>query len=110
MVRLALQRLRPQDTLHFPYSFPVLVLCGDADPMVSAKWCRQFVQDQLDHVAARNTHHDDAVHDTSIDTKEDDNAEPPSEVPWLEYRTVPGANHTTILSGSNLTLILESLQ
>ncbi|KAI2489174.1 hypothetical protein MHU86_25432 [Fragilaria crotonensis] len=110
MVRLALQRLRPQDTLHFPYSFPVLVLCGDADPMVSAKWCRQFVQDQLDHVAARNTHHDDAVHNTSIDTKEDDNAEPPSEVPWLEYRTVPGANHTTILSGSNLTLILESLQ
>ncbi|KAI2506842.1 Alpha beta hydrolase [Fragilaria crotonensis] len=110
MVRLALQRLRPQDTLHFPYSFPVLVLCGDADPVVSAKWCRQFVQDQLDHVAARNTHHDDAVHNTSIDTKEDDNAEPPSEVPWLEYRTVPGANHTTVLSGSNLTLILESLQ
>lgn len=110
MVRLALQRLRPQDALHFPYSFPVLVLCGDADPLVSAKWCSQFVQGQLDLVVARNTHNEDKVHDISSDTKDDDNTEPPSDVPWLEYRTVPGANHNSIMSGANLTLILESLR
>ncbi len=109
MVRLALQRLRPQDALHFPYSFPVLILCGDADPLVSAKWCSQFVQEQLDLVLARNTHRDDTVNNTSSDNNEADNAEPSSNVPWLEYRTVPGANHNSILSGANLTLILESL-
>ncbi|KAI2489172.1 Alpha beta hydrolase [Fragilaria crotonensis] len=110
MVRLALQRLRPQDALHFPYSFPVLVLCGDADPMVSVNRCRQFVQDQLDLVGARNTHQYGKVREASSDTKVDDNAEWTSDVPWLEYRTVTGANHISILSGANLTLILESFQ
>lgn len=111
MVRLALHRLRPEDVLHFPYSFPVLILCGDDDPLIPAKWGRQFVQEQMDLVNG-HSHHD--VSDTSNDTNNTDsmnidNHHYSHAVPWIEYRTVSGANHNSILGGPNLTLVLESL-
>ena len=106
MVRLALQRLRPEVALHFPYSFPVLLLCGDNDSLVSEKWGRQFVQEQLDQVLCAQHHRN--IHDT--DGKNADKTDNHSNVRWIEYRTVSGANHNSILSDANLTLVLESLR
>ena len=86
MVRLALRRIEPDEELLAPYPFPLLILCGDNDPLVSPKWCRHFVRDL---VKRRRDGEGDAAS--------------------IEYRTVPGANHNSILGGANLILVLESL-
>ncbi|KAI2506843.1 Alpha beta hydrolase [Fragilaria crotonensis] len=86
MVRLALRRIEPDDEQHVPYPFPLLILCGDNDPLVSPKWCRHYVRDLVKRTRSGD----------------DDSAS-------IEYRTIPGANHNSILGGANLTLVLESL-
>ena len=86
MVRLALRRIEPDEELRVPYPFPLMILCGDNDPLVSPKWCRHFLRDLVNRIDRGKT---DAAS--------------------VEYRTVPGANHNSILGGANLTLVLESL-
>ena len=102
MVRLALRHVEQSDD-HVPYPFPLLILCGDDDPLVSPKWCRHYVRDLLVKQAQSGPH-------GRRDGVDESGGNAGTHAASIEYRTVPGANHNSILGGANLKLVLESLR